>query len=132
MKIEVLQGTEQRLYDIVAPLVMDPKVIRQNDGVAFKTTANHAWILAIDKNECVGFLPIQQKKTFAEVNNYHVRDRDKKILDRMLAQAELQMKKAGFETITVITQNTDYDVLVERKYTVEKTYIKYTRYTKKL
>jgi N-acetylglutamate synthase-like GNAT family acetyltransferase len=132
MKIEILEGTEQRLYDIVAKLVMDPKVLRQNDNVAFKTTAKHVWIVAINNEECVGFLPIQKKKFFGEINNYYIIERDKKIFTRLLERAEQHAKEIGYDTIIVITQKSDYEVLVKRKYEVEKAFVKYTRFIKKL
>ncbi|MDR2130541.1 MAG: hypothetical protein LBP56_05160 [Odoribacteraceae bacterium] len=132
MKTEVLQGTEKRLYDLVAPLVMNPKVLRQNENVAFKTTEKHVWIVALDKNECVGFLPVQQKKLFGEVNNYYIRGREKAIFSRLLEQAERQVKEAGYDSIVVIAQKADYEVMTNSKYNVERAFVKYTRFIKKV
>ncbi|MDR2130858.1 MAG: hypothetical protein LBP56_06815 [Odoribacteraceae bacterium] len=132
MKVEILQGTEKRLYELVAPLVMNPKVLRQNDNVAFKTTEKHVWIVAIDKKKCVGFLPVQQKKLFGEVNNYYIRGREKALFSHLLEQAERQVKEAGYDTIVVITQKADYEVMTNRKYNVEKAFVKYTRFIKEI
>jgi hypothetical protein len=132
MKVEILQGTEKRLYTLVAPLVMDPKVLKQNDNVAFKTTSKHAWIVAIEERQCIGFLPVQQKKHFGEVNNYYIHDRDKALFSQLLERAEQQVKEAGYELISVIAQKGDYDVLTGRMYEVEKAFVKYTRFIKKV
>jgi hypothetical protein len=132
MKIEILQGTEQRLYDLVVPLVMNPAVLRQNNNVAFKTTEDHTWIIAVDNEVCTGFLPIQWKKRFAEVNNYYIHKRSKTLLTKLLKQAEQQVKKTGYETLIVITQVEDSDVMTKMKYTVEKQFVKYTWFLKKV
>jgi N-acetylglutamate synthase-like GNAT family acetyltransferase len=132
MEIEILQGTEQRLYDLVAPLVMNPAVLRQNDNVAFKTTAKHAWVVALKEGTCVGFLPVQRKKRFGEVNNYYILGRDKEVFSRLLERAEQQVKEAGHDTIVVITQKVDSSVLLDRHYKVEREFVKYARFFKQL
>jgi hypothetical protein len=132
MEIQILQGTEEQLYKFIAQLVMDPKVLKQNDGVAFKTTENHVWVLAIEGQECLGFIPIQKKKNFGEVNNYYIRERDKEMLSLLLSEAEQQVKEAGYSIIIVIAQKADYEVLNAMEYTVDKPFVRYTRFSKKL
>lgn len=46
MNILKLQGLDGRLFDLVAPLVMNPAVLRQNNNYPFKTTRNHVWYIA--------------------------------------------------------------------------------------
>lgn len=132
MKIEILQGTEQRLYDLVVPLVMNPAVLRQNNNVAFKTTENYTWVVAVDNEVCTGFLPIQWKKRFAEVNNYHIHGRSKTLLTKLLRCAEKHVKEIGYDALLVIAQMEDSDVMTKMKYTVEKQFIKYTWFLKKV
>jgi hypothetical protein len=38
MKIMTLQGTDKLLYELVAPLVMNPAILRQNNNYPFKTS----------------------------------------------------------------------------------------------
>ena len=45
MNILKLQGLDGRLFDLVAPLVMNPAVLRQNNNYPFKTTRNHVCTL---------------------------------------------------------------------------------------
>ena len=39
MEVISLHGTEDRLYELVARLVMNPDIIRQNNNYPFKTTS---------------------------------------------------------------------------------------------
>ncbi|MDR1415650.1 MAG: hypothetical protein LBI96_07565 [Odoribacteraceae bacterium] len=132
MKIEIFEGTDKRLYEQLVPLVMNPAVLRQNNNVAFKTSEKHTWILAIDGEECIGFLPVQRKKSCAEVNNYYIRGRAKKVFAELLARAESWAKSMDYTTIVVITQIEDRGVLGRRKYTASKEYVKYIKFAKEL
>ena len=43
-----LNGTEKRLYQLVAPLVMNPKVLKQNNNYPFRTSENFKWFVAVE------------------------------------------------------------------------------------
>lgn len=47
MEILRINGTDRRLYDVLAPLVMNPAVLRQNNNYPFKTTPRHVWFVAL-------------------------------------------------------------------------------------
>ncbi|MDR2765754.1 MAG: hypothetical protein LBB90_12075 [Tannerella sp.] len=131
MKIEILQGTEKRLYDLVAPLVLNPSVIRQNNGVAFKTATNHIWIVAVsDDGACIGFLPVQKKGNTGEINNYHIQNRDEKLLKLLMRQVIKLAKKQKFEAIDIIAQKHDYKTVLKFGFISEKEFVKYTRFKK--
>ena len=49
-----LQGTEKRLYQLVAPLVMNPEVLKQNYNYPFRTSESFVWFVAVDGKEVVG------------------------------------------------------------------------------
>ena len=53
-----VQGTEKRLYQLIAPLVMNPDVLSANNNYPFKTTEQYVWFIAIDKKSVVGFMPV--------------------------------------------------------------------------
>lgn len=59
MNILKLQGLDGRLFDLVAPLVMNPAVLRQNNNYPFKTTRNHVWYIAMDEQRVLGFMPVK-------------------------------------------------------------------------
>ena len=50
MEIEKLGGTTERLYRLVAPLVMKPCILRENNNYPFKTSMHHIWFIAIEDN----------------------------------------------------------------------------------
>ena len=69
-----LQGTEKRLYQLVAPLVMNPEVLKQNYNYPFRTSESFVWFVAVDGKEVVGFIPLEYKKREAVINNYYIRN----------------------------------------------------------
>ena len=44
MKIEKFSGTDPQLYKLVAPLVMSPGILRQNNNYPFKTSIDNYYI----------------------------------------------------------------------------------------
>lgn len=73
IQIIQLKGKDKHLYRLLAPLVMDPDVIRANNNYPFKTNENFTWFIAIDHREVVGFIPVEQKdQKKAIINNYYV------------------------------------------------------------
>ena len=55
-QIVELKGTEKRLYQLVAPLVMNPVVLKQNYNYPFRTSENFIWFVAVEGKEIVGFI----------------------------------------------------------------------------
>ena len=47
MEIEKLGGTTERLYRLVAPLVMKPCILRENNNYPFKTSMHHIWFYSM-------------------------------------------------------------------------------------
>ena len=50
-----LKGKDKHLYQLLAPLVMDPDVIRANNNYPFKTSEDFVWYIAIDNRDVIGF-----------------------------------------------------------------------------
>ncbi|KIO46601.1 hypothetical protein IE90_03140 [Sanguibacteroides justesenii] len=86
MKIEKLTGTESRLYELVAPLVMSPNVLRQNNNYPFKTSRNHVWFIACDERWVYGFVPVELRTQQAIINNYYVRGDDTLLLSSLIKE----------------------------------------------
>lgn len=84
--IEIIQlnGTEKRLYQLVAPLVMDPEVLRMNNNYPFKTTDQYIWFIAVEGRKVTGFIPVEQRSNNLIINNYYVPAKRNDILDRLL------------------------------------------------
>jgi hypothetical protein len=133
MKVKILLGTDPELYSTVASLVMDPAVLRQNDNYPFKTTPDYLWIIALDDNNaCIGFLPMKQKGTTSEINNYYIRERDPEVMSILLSYAAQTAKKKGQKRLVVVTQKKDWALMEALLYEVEREFVKYIRFEKEL
>lgn len=84
MEIIRLNGTEKQLYDMVAPLVMDPVVIRQNNGYPFKTSKDFVWYIAVGGGGIEGFVPLKRIAEGKLIDNYYVHEDNKETLGQLL------------------------------------------------
>ena len=48
IQIIQLKGTDRRLYELVAPLVMNPDVLKQNYNYPFRTSEDFVWFVAVE------------------------------------------------------------------------------------
>ena len=55
IQIVQLHGTDKKLYELVAPLVMSPEVLKQNYNYPFRTSEEYEWFVALDNKHVVGF-----------------------------------------------------------------------------
>jgi hypothetical protein len=111
---------------------MNPAVIRQNGGVAFKTTEKYNWFVAMADNsdEVIGFIPARKKSEYVEINNYWIKDRDASVLKALVKEA-LKTYKKEFPRIVIIAQKEDYPVIKKLRFSTERKFVQYTRFTKK-
>lgn len=73
MQIIQLKGKDKHLYRLLAPLVMDPEVIRANNNYPYKTGENYVWFVALEDKEVKGFVPVEEKRgKRCIINNYYV------------------------------------------------------------
>lgn len=85
IKIEKVQGEEQRLYDLVARLAMNKDVIKQNNNYPFWTSAKHVWFVAHDEQDSVlGFFPVLVSAGTAKINNYYVAGNKTSLINRLI------------------------------------------------
>lgn len=107
MDIECLKGTETRLYELVAPLVMNPAVIRQNNGYPFKTSPRFVWYVALEDDAVIGFLPVKKGNTGNSIDNYYIKGDDERIIDGLLHQAVADLKAEAPLTALVHKRHVD-------------------------
>ncbi|MCD8319094.1 MAG: hypothetical protein LUC45_09860 [Paraprevotella sp.] len=79
-----LNGTDDKLYALVAPLVMNPLVLRQNNNYPFKTSNRYVWYVALEDGTVAGFMPVKKNGKGWHVDNYYVRDDRKEIIAALL------------------------------------------------
>lgn len=86
MHIEKLAGTEERLYQLVAPLVMKISVLRQNNNYPYKTSVNYVWFVALEEERVLGFVPVEVKDKCAVINNYYIVGDEVSVLTSILQE----------------------------------------------
>ena len=71
-----MAGTSPELYSCIAPLVMNPKIIKYNHNYPFKTSESFVWFVAFsdEDNHVLGFFPVEIRKKSAIINNYYVEE----------------------------------------------------------
>ena len=85
MNIIRLNGEEKRLYELVAPLVMSPAIIRQNNNYPYKTEKDYIWYIVTDDNDNVeGFMPLKPKICGYYIDNYYISNDNKETIDLLL------------------------------------------------
>lgn len=84
MEIIRLNGKDKHLYDLVAPLAMNPAVIRQNNGYPFKTTLQHVWYIAVNDDSVAGFMPLKKASVGMLIDNYYVSGDDSNVIGRLV------------------------------------------------
>lgn len=131
MNIKTFNGIDNELYSLVAPLVMNAEVLKQNDNAAFKTSASHTWIVAIDDSgTCVGFLPYAITAGEYKVNNYYAKNRDEETMTAMIKEAIKNIGKG--KCMMVVTQKADFAILKKLGFKMANEFVKCAFFTKSL
>ncbi|GAB6119903.1 phospholipase D-like domain-containing protein [Dysgonomonas termitidis] len=124
IRIEKVWGTDNRLYELIAPFVMNPEVIRLNGGYPFKNTEDHLWYISVKgKNMVTGFISI--------VNDHLCNDftwQDKDLLRILIERALMDVEKGT--PVTFVADNSDRPLLEEMGFSVEKQWTKYFKMVK--
>lgn len=84
MNIVKLGGVDKQLYELVAPLVMNPAIIRQNNNYPFKTSRSHIWYLAMEQDQVIGFIPVKTGAAMPLIDNYYISGDDIRVIDWLL------------------------------------------------
>ena len=124
--IEKLGGLEKRLYELVAPLVMNPDVLKQNRNYPFKTSQKFWWFVALEENKTVGFLPVEIRDELAIINNYYTIDENQDILDQLVKEAALYFRKEK-KTLISVTQNQHIPTLINNGFIIEREWKNYVK-----
>lgn len=126
-----LKGKDKDLYRLLAPLVMDPEVLRANNNYPFKTDEDFVWFVAVENEDVVGFVPVEQKsKKNAVINNYYVREegeRREEILSELLSAviAVFEPEEWLLNSVTLIQDKETFE-----KFGFTSMDKKWTRYVK--
>ena len=129
MQIIQLKGKDKHLYRLLAPLVMDPEVIRANNNYPFKTGEEYVWFIAIEDKEVLGFVPVEQKgRKKAVINNYYVKAEGTEREELLLLPAVIA--EFGSETWLLNSVTLIQDKEIFEKFEFVSMDKKWTRYVK--
>jgi len=86
MKVISLSGTDDRLYGLVARLVMNPYVLRKNNNYPFKTDSQYTWhICMTDNDNVIGFMPVKRTGHGLSIDNYYINGDAPEILGSLIS-----------------------------------------------
>lgn len=123
-----LGGTDKGLYQLVAPLVMNPEVLKQNYNYPFRTSEDYVWFVALDNKHVVGFIPVERKRHECVINNYYVKDRN---VDTLKLLMDTLIEALGEDKVlTAISFLEDKDVFLELGFCEEKIWTRYVKMKK--
>lgn len=128
IQVVQLHGTDEQLYCLVARLVMDPEVLKQNYNYPFRTSENYEWFIALSDGRVVGFMPVEQKKNEYVINNYYVEAKDAGTL-KLLVESVAGQWDGEWPLIAVCFLE-DRETFGEQGFIVEKVWTRYVRMKK--
>ena len=81
-----MAGTSPELYSCVAPLVMNPEIIKYNHNYPFKTGESFVWFVAFadDGNHVFRLFSCGNTEKSAIINNYYVEEDTKDVFLSLL------------------------------------------------
>lgn len=122
MKIIRLNGTDKKLYELVAPLVMNATVLRQNNNYPFKTSPHYIWHLMLETGVVVGFIPLKNTTSGYCIDNYYSTEPAvlEKLLDDVLSVEE-------YEELNAVVHKRDVELFKKKGFS---TMIEWTKYSK--
>lgn len=123
-----LKGTEKYLYQLVAALVMDPVVLKQNYNYPFRTSEDFVWFIALDGKNVLGFIPVEHKKQKAVINNYYIKDNNQEVL-RMLLEKVIAATGENM-SLSSVSFTEDQKIFQELGFSVEKVWKRYVKMDK--
>lgn len=124
-----MEGTSPKLYGSVAPLVMNPDVIKYNHNYPFKTDESFVWFVAFRKKKVVGFFPVEIRKKSAVINNYYVSQDNEEVFESLLNAVEEEF--VGTDKVLVaVVQKIHESYFLAQDFEIERTWSVYLRMKK--
>lgn len=128
MEVKQLHGTEDELYRLVAPLVMNPVVLKQNYNFPFRTSDRFEWTLALNEEEqVIGFIPVECKCKEAVINNYYIKGKEADVLAGLLAHV---IDVFSNKSLIAVVFREDVGIFNSLGFVEEKTWTRYVRMKK--
>lgn len=128
IQIIQLQGTDKRLYELVAPLVMNPEILKQNYNYPFRTSEDFVWFVAVDKKKVIGFIPVEEKKKEYVINNYYIESNNEDTLKLLLEKVISETNTS--KELTSVTFMEHSSLFKDLGFSEEKIWTRYVKMKK--
>ena len=128
VQIIQLQGTYKRLYALVAPLVMNPEILKQNYNYPFRTSEDFVWFVAVDKKKVIGFIPVEEKKKEYVINNYYIESNNEDTLKLLLEKVISETNTS--KELTSVTFMEHSSLFKDLGFSEEKIWTRYVKMKK--
>ena len=128
VQIIQLQGTDKRLYELVAPLVMNPEILKQNYNYPFRTSEDFVWCVAVDKKKVIGFIPVEEKKKEYVINNYYIESNNEDTLKLLLEKVISETNTS--KELTSVTFMEHSSLFKDLGFSEEKIWTRYVKMKK--
>lgn len=125
-----MAGTSTDLYHCVAPLVMNPEILKYNHNYPFKTSDSFNWFVAFQQKKVVGFFPVEIRKKAIVINNYYVENDDESVFAGLL-EAVIDEFQNTDKTLEAVVQKVHESFFSVRKFEVERTWSTYLKMRRK-
>ena len=128
VQIIQLQGTDKRLYELVAPLVMNPEILKQNYNYPFRTSEDFVWFVAVEKRKVIGFIPVEEKKKEYVINNYYIESNNEDTLKLLLEKVISETNTS--KELTSVTFMEHSSLFKDLGFSEEKIWTRYVKMKK--
>lgn len=125
-----MNGTSSELYNCVAPLVMNPNVLRYNHNYPFKTGESFIWFVAFCEEKVLGFFPVEMRRKSAVINNYYVENDEEEVFVSLLEAVEEEF--AGTDRLVEAVVQKNHELyFIAQNFEVERTWSLFLKMKKK-
>lgn len=125
-----MAGTSPDLYHCVAPLVMNPEILKYNHNYPFKTSESFIWFVAFLQKKVLGFFPVEMRKKSIVINNYYVENDEKEVF-RSLLEAVVNEFVDADKTLEAVVQKIHESFFLDQGFEVERTWSAYLKMRRK-
>lgn len=125
MNVIKLGGVDKKLYELVAPLVMNPAIIRQNNNYPFKTSRNHTWYIAVENELVTGFIPVKTGTTTLLIDNYYISGDSTTVIECLLNKIIADFNEPGI--LSALVHKRHIDVFKKHGFQTTKIWSKYDK-----
>lgn len=126
-----MAGTSPELYSCIAPLVMNPEIIKYNHNYPFKTSESFVWFVASSEEQVVGFFPVEVRKKSAVINNYYVSNNDEDVFLSLL-EAVINEFMGAEKVLEAVVQKPHESFFLAQGFEIERTWSLYLKMKKSM